>query len=369
MMKKISSTWLPFAVLLFGCAAHVPPAAAQVTYTTPQTVKAQIANNVPCTGSAQTFTTAQGIPNFRNLGQTQHYVSAQISGTAQTFNVEIDGIDRNGNVFRLSDVLALPGTNINGAVTGSGSFDNYQVLVTCTTSSAHFTLTYAGTSATSNIDAGTYLFAQIDKKLFSAVDASVNESATIQTPFGSSGGTLIFSSGPATPTGSSTLTVNCETVEGGFTLPQALEVTLPAVSTPVYFNVPPQACPLVNVFYAGTGAGGNAISLEYVFTLPGAGNHPPNIYTHITGTTATVVNSSYGILHTITINTAAAGTISVFDLAGASCTGTPTSPVIAKLAPTATSSIGTFTYDILATNGICVQASVAMDITVSAHAP
>lgn len=365
MLKRLQRMVAFGAVLLFGCAAHIPPAAAQVTYTTPQTVKAQIASNVTCTGSAQKFTTAQGLPNFRNLGQTQHYVSAFIGAAVGA--VEIDGIDRNGNVFRISDVLSLGGTSTNGAVTGSGSFDNFQVQITCTAGGT-FSLTYAGTSATSNLDNGAYLFAQLDKVLFNGQNSGAAQTATLQTPFGSSAGTVSVKFSTAAPTGAS-LSVTCLNAAGNAVLPSPVSgYVLPAVTTQQNINVPPAACPVVDVLYNGTGGSATGLSIEYIFNQPGAINNPPNLYTHITGTTATAVNASAGILHTITVNLGAAGTISVFDLTAASCTGTPTTPLIAKITATATT-LQTFTYDILATNGVCVQASVAMDLTVSAHAP
>lgn len=366
MKKKLRLAALPFLLSLLGY-AFPANLEAQVTYTTPQTVKAVIASGVACTGSPQTFKTSQGIPNFRNLGQTQHYVSAQVTGAAQTFNVEIDGIDKNGNVFRLSDVLALPGSNTNGAVTGSGSFDNFQVMVTCTTGSASFTLTYSGTSATSNIDAGAYLFAQTDKVLFSGATANANHLATLQTPFSTSAGTisLIFNTVAAT---NGTLTVLCLNSQGVANLPSALTVTLPAVTSQQNFNVPAQACTQVTVSFASSTGGGGTVNIEYLFNLPGALNNFPNQYTHITGTTATTVAASQGFLHSLAVNTGAAGTISVFDIVASACTGTPTTPLIAKITLTGNTP-QTFTYDVLAANGICVQASATMDITVSAHAP
>lgn len=354
-------------LLLFGCAARVPPAAAQVTYTTPQTVKALIASNVVCTGSAQKFTTAQGLPNFRNLGQTQHYVSAFIGAAVGT--VEIDGIDRNGNVFRISDVLSLgSGTTTNGAVTGTGSFDNFQVQITCT-SGGTFTLTYAGTSATSNLDNGAYLFAQIDKVLFLGQNSGAPQSAIIQSPFGNAAGTIYIQFSAPAPTGA-TLSVLCLNAAGGNgVLPSPItNYSLPAVTIQQNINVPAAACPVVDVLYNGTGGAATGLVLEYVFNQPGAINNPPNLYTHIVGTTATPVNSSAGFLHNLTVNLGAAGTISILDLTASACTGTPTSPLIAKITATATT-LQTFTYDVLATNGVCVQASAAMDITVSAHAP
>lgn len=86
-------------------------------------------------------------------------------------------------------------------------------------------------------------------------------------------------------------------------------------------------------------------------------------FSHITGTTATAVKSTPGLLHTLTVGTGAAGTIQIFDLPSASCTGTPAGPM-SVLTITATT-LQTFIYDTNFTQGICIKASVAMDFTVS----
>jgi hypothetical protein len=55
------------------------------------------------------------------------------------------------------------------------------------------------------------------------------------------------------------------------------------------------------------------------------------IVIHDTGTSATVVKASPGTLHSLVINNpGASAVISIFDLAGASCTGTPSTNVKAS---------------------------------------
>lgn len=90
---------------------------------------------------------------------------------------------------------------------------------------------------------------------------------------------------------------------------------------------------------------------------------------HITTTSATVVKASAGTLHSLTINTAgASAVISVFDLATASCTGTPSTNVKAIITLPASGALpGTLLYDQQFVNGICVQsATAASDITATA---
>jgi hypothetical protein len=68
----------------------------------------------------------------------------------------------------------------------------------------------------------------------------------------------------------------------------------------------------------------------------------------------------------VTVNTPAAGTISIFDLATAACTGTPSTNTIAVITATSTAPVGAMEYNVYAQNGICVKASSAsIDFTVS----
>ena len=349
------------AGLLFLLGAMPPQADAQITYTTPQTVNAIVANSVACTGSAQNFITSQsGGTGFRNLGQTQHYVSAVVSGAKQ-FTLEIDGIDHSGNVYRISDVLSLATSSTNGSVTGSGSYTNIQVSVTCTVGGT-FTASYSGTSQTSNMDVGSFLFAQVDKQLVSGAAVGGTYTSTFQTPYANAAGTLYLQYITSAASNSG-LTLQCMTASGTNNAPIILS---PAATTNLQaWRIPPGVCPTATVQYTG-GAGGTSVNIEYVFSQPGQSVNPlSNNYTHITGTTATVVSSISGTLHTLTINKGGAGTVSIFDLPGASCTGTPASSPIAIITATATT-LQTFTYDVFAFSGICVQASATMDITVSA---
>ncbi len=85
----------------------------------------------------------------------------------------------------------------------------------------------------------------------------------------------------------------------------------------------------------------------------------------ITGTTATAVRNSEGQLKSIIVGTPAAGTVSVFDLASASCTGTPSTNTIAVVTVTTSTPPQAIRFDAHMHNGICVQASVAMNLTVT----
>jgi hypothetical protein len=83
---------------------------------------------------------------------------------------------------------------------------------------------------------------------------------------------------------------------------------------------------------------------------------------HITGTAATAVKASSGILVRLIIGTGAAGTVSIFDLASASCTATPSTNTVSVITAAATT-IQSAEFDTHFLNGICVKASAAMDLT------
>ena len=206
-----------------------------------------------CTGSAQTFPVS-------NRNQTQHWATIATLGVS-SIQMEIDGIDSAGNIFRISD-----NASINGNITASGYFPHVQVKVTCLPNTATFTLGYSGSAATFNVNSGTYLSSQIDKFLFQGVAANVNQTITFQTPFGSSSGTLVFQYNTSGIAGSS-LQVTCQgnAVINGF----KQYVFNPAFDTNTQeFNIPASACPTVTVGYTSGGAA-TAFNLEYVFDPPG----------------------------------------------------------------------------------------------------
>jgi hypothetical protein len=255
-----------FYILTFLLAALAIPARAQVSYTSPQTVDATIASNLPCTGAAQTFATDGSIPAFRNLGQTQHYISAAISGTATAFKAEIDGIDNAGNVFRISDVMEESTVGIPYTLTGSGRFPKIQIVVTCSPNTATFTLSYSGTSSTPNSNVGSYLLAQLDKQISSAAAANTNLTSTFQTPFANSAGIIVFQYGAGGPAGS-TLQIQCTGNSTGINS-QTFSLATPATNQ--VFIVSPGVCPNVTTTYTAGGASATTYGLEYIFFQPGS---------------------------------------------------------------------------------------------------
>jgi hypothetical protein len=140
-------------LVLLLCLALIPAPAAFGQFlgtVSIQTVQAQLAvagvGAGTCTGTPQNFITNQGIVNFSNLGQTIHQASA--TSNAQVFTMEIDGLDVQANIVRISSptVAYQPTNNLTGYVAqGSGYYPNIQVSVTCT-AAATFSLSYSGST-------------------------------------------------------------------------------------------------------------------------------------------------------------------------------------------------------------------------------
>lgn len=94
----------------------------------------------------------------------------------------------------------------------------------------------------------------------------------------------------------------------------------------------------------------------------------PKSFVYITTATTTTVKSTSGTLHRVVVNTpVASATIKVFNLAGASCTGTPSTNAVAVITiPSTITSESPFfqEYNYTMSNGICVLTSGATDLDV-----
>lgn len=362
--KALLATFAFFTCTLTACRAQF------IGYVSPQTVQTTLATNVACTGTTQDFTT--GITaGFSNLGQTQHYAFITYSAPPQSALVVIQGIDAAGNATVISDAMqGQPSvTGLSAVLVGLGYFPQIRIRVICSTAGAPtFSITYMGASSTAFVPQGSQIATAVDKVLLSGFSAGSNGgSQTATPPFGNSSGVLIFKySGGSGPAGSS-LSVSCfgstTTTSQGSGQVQTFTYPIAQIAAQQLFAVPASPCPFYAVNYNSGGASANTFNLEYVFSEPGLPN-PSTQYSHITGTTATAVKTTPGFVHTLSINTGAAGTVSIFDLPAASCTGTPATNQVAVITSTATT-LQTFTYDVNLLQGICVKASVAMDLTVS----
>jgi hypothetical protein len=299
----------------------------------------------------------------QNRNQTQHYAYIKTVNVTNLV-MQIQGVDANGNTYVISDtsMSAQSVTGSNSSLEGSGYFPTVQVSVSCLPATGTFSLNYSGSQATTNVNVGSYLISQQDK----AVASLSNAGATYATPFfsspyGSSYGTLYFTYSATGPAGSQ-INVFCENQNGTGPLYTFNLATGTSLQT---FTVPPGPCSNIEIQYSTGGASSTTYILDMIFLTPGA--TATNSYTHITGTTATVVKAGPGVVHTVVVGTPAAGTISLFDLVSGSCTGTPATNVVSVITATSTFPAAPEIYDVLFNNGICVKASATMDITVSSQ--
>jgi hypothetical protein len=84
---------------------------------------------------------------------------------------------------------------------------------------------------------------------------------------------------------------------------------------------------------------------------------PTGAYKNISTATTTIVKPGAGVLHTLTVNTTAAGAITIYDNTAAS--GTKIATLKASIAEQ------TFTFDVGFGTGLTIVTAAASDITVS----
>ena len=352
-MKRLLFILAGFSLLL--------PVAAEaqfIGYESPQSVQQTLATAVGCTGSAQQF-------KVQNLGQTHHEATLTVGiGAPTTISMQILGQDVAGLQYPLSDdaqgIPSSPSTTMK--ISGDGYAPIVLVQVTCSPTSSNFTLSYTGTSSASTPAEGATLESQVGKIIFQGPSAGATIQKQFQTPYGNSSGTLLFIFGPAGPAGSSA-SLGCVSASGAITQTWTFNLATTASAAQI-FQLPNAPCIYLYATYTAGGSSTSAFTWEQLFAQPGAGP-PAQQYAHITGTAATELKGGWpGYVHSIAINTGAAGTISLFDLSAANCTGTPSSGTVAVATVTA-SSLQTLAYDVNFLTGICIKASAAMDLTVS----
>lgn len=263
------------AVLLFFLFV-IPASAQDLGNVALRTVSANLATALNCTGVAQTFVTGT-TPNFNNLGQTGHTVTIAPQNMT-SMHAEIDGVDNQGNVFRISDQMEFAGVTAvrQGSMRATGYYARIQVMITCSPNTATFTATYSGDFGNSPSLPGSYLSSQIDHVNFSAANGTVSQQDNFQTPFGSSAGTLYVQTGSSAPAGNS-IAITCNGVGLGAAIGLPFSGTLAPTTGVQAFPIPASACPLMQVGFGPSGGGVTTITAEMVFSVPGlATNNPAN---------------------------------------------------------------------------------------------
>jgi hypothetical protein len=348
--KRLAKLTAAFILSVFG--ATLVSAQTPVTIQPYQQTLAAV--GTACTGSTQTFTT-----DNRNL--TQHFVTITQTAPVTSLQAVILGVDLGGNTVQISDTGYYTFAGGPAVLVGSGYYPYIRVQVICT--GGTFGVDYSGSAATSPLNAGTQLETQIFKPLASSQAANAGFTTTLMTPFGSSAGILLFNYG-ATGPGGSTIGITCAPGAGIALIPAIQSTALATTTGQQQFYVPPLPCYALTISYSSGGASAALFSMSYSFVAPGTLNPTQGLYAHITGTTATSVRSGGGTFGGINLNTSGAGTISVFDLASVSCTGTPSTNTIAVLTIAATENARSIPFNVAVQNGLCIKASAAMDITV-----
>ena len=348
---------------LFSFAGLACPASLRaqfVGYTSPQTVQVTLASSVACTGLPQNFVTGS-VAGFSNLGQTQHYITLTPSAAAIRVTAEIDGIDNNGNAFRISDVLVSTLGNVPLSVSGSGYFPKIQVTVTCGSSAGTFTLSYSGTSSTSTPMVGSYLLGAIDKSVSAFAPANASLETRFQPPFADSEGTLVFFYQATGPLGS-TVQVTCAANTANI----SSQTFTPSITTGLQIlPVPRGSCPLMIIDYNSGGASATTYSLEYIFSVPGKQLSPggqPLAQSNTEQTSA--VNAAVSKTISVTGNARA----HLFSLSARCSAGTAQLTVIdgaTQIWSTAATEVGTATFRFQWNPGLAASFGSNMVITLS----
>lgn len=373
--KNILTLLFSFAGLLFPASLY----AQFVGYTAPQTVNQQIflavnttqasplsdANQVAC----NTLPITTSACAIKNVGQSIHYVTVRTSSTAN-FRLTLEGSNDGVAWFPMAESSSDSG--LNGASPGfsgffaSGEFNAYRLNLQIGTMSGTMQVWYSGTSVSTGMPAGAFNASATYRRILALAPNSALTltavSTTIYPPAGNTAGTVYFKF-VANPCATGSLLVSAGSDTQHLS---TLATIIPANNTNLQtFLLPASNAPVMTFGY--TACGTETYDTFMVFA-PQGGGAPTNTFTHVTTTTATSAKGTAGFLHTLNVNTAAAGTISVFDLATAACTGTPATNIVAVITvPAATNGLPPFLYDVNLVNGICVKSSVAMDYTVSTN--
>src|SRR5208283_5881168 len=269
-----------------------------------------------------------------NLGQTEHFVTISFAtGNTGSASMYLQG-SLGGFPYPISDVwLGSDDTSIQGTASGSGYYPQLYAVVTCPAAST-YTVQYSGASITPLNIAGQSLSNQVGKEIFTlqlAAHTVIAPFVQFVPPFGSSQGMLVFSLSGTGPAGQ-VIAVNCLSPQ---TNPALSFSFVPSTAVGVQvFQVPPSPCSLLNVSYNASGTTAHTISVDYLFNPPGfslAATSAAWSKAPITSASTVSVKGTGGVLFNVVVNTTVAGTIKLYDIGVAGCTGTPGSGLFATI--------------------------------------
>jgi len=223
----------------------------------PQYHAVNLATNLACTGRTKTFTTGT-TAGFNNIGQNpalpqrrEQHRRPEVSPPRST------GIDNQGNLYRISDVMQLTGLFPRGKERSreserSADTDLHHLRTGYRHVSARL---MPETSDRTHRSHGAYQLAQIDHVNFNLSPAGSSQSDNlVQTPFGNPRG-RIFQYNTTSAAGA-TLAISCSL--SAISTSQVVFTATLANNTNVQpFAVPASVCPLMNVQF-NTGGGARA---------------------------------------------------------------------------------------------------------------
>jgi hypothetical protein len=312
-----------------------------------------------CPSMPLSAVTSTGTALVGNCNQSIH-VLTYINTTGATTDIRLEASLDNSHWFAISDDAT---DSITGTVIACGYYPYVRVNLVTYLGSGSLTAYYSGSAGTACAAFGTYNASQPGRKtlIVNQSSDSIQSSPIVNAPYGSMSGWLVLVSAASL---SSTATVLVSGQIANESAVNTFSFTLNAGLTFYYFPIPANPATGITLVYTPGSMASTTFSAYYIFNPPGGQNLGLTQVSHITGTTATSVFSRAGTLLYLTINTPAAGTLSVFDLVSGSCTGTPATNTKAILTSASGQAPLLIPYDMLIFNGLCIKASAAMDITV-----
>lgn len=199
--------------------------------------------------------------NFRNVGQTVHFLTYTTSGTVTQLSIQLEGSDNGTDFIRISDVA----TNISaGAVYASVYKPIVRANITILAGGGTVTAAYSGASVGLGPPTGIFLTSGTNINfLGNGLDADTTATFDVELPTGGSGGVLYFTYSAAGFAGS---TIAVDAGPDTAHLSAVLGATsLANVDTTQAFRVTPFAANVARVTFTTGGATAVTYDLAYSF--------------------------------------------------------------------------------------------------------
>ena len=304
--------------------AQQPARAQFIGYTSPQTVTQPAFTSANCSSTIKSA-------NMPNVGQSVHIVTYSIPSflSSQTPTVRIEGSTDGTNFFQISDDGLGNPNALTGALVGYGAYPFIQVWVLGGGAGCLATATYTGTSVSPPTSVGNMDATAYQKLIWNQASDGSNQSLNnLTTPYGNSGGMIIWTSVAGQPPPGSSLVVTSTTTTGNIaqiaTFPLAIQS-----ATPQTFVVPSVPAQSVNISYSSGGSSTNLMNVIYIFAKPGVavvpqGENKVILNTAAAGPTRIIQGSLGGSVRIVSISVGS-GTAEQVDFqqgTGTNCGGT-----------------------------------------------